>query len=247
MRQKQTFTLVELLVVIGIIAILAGLVIPAVIRAQMQGRITQAKSDMANILLALKGVESTYNKMDAPESGSKTTYSFDNNKVSESTETITISSSSSSSSSSIVYKYIKLGDVKLGDVKKVDAAAQNAYDSFIAELSVPQKIDADDLNVNKRKIKFLDPNPKFDPAADYDDAKNLPYLWRDPWGNRYIILINTNFTDGIPNPADDSKVLSSKAVVYSCGPNGEDNEAKNILYNVGSDLDATCDDIASWH
>ncbi len=239
MRQKQTFTLVELLVVIGIIAILAGLVIPAVIRAQQQGRITQAKSDMANILLALKGVESTYNKMVAPESGSTTTYSFDNNDVSESTETITISSSSSSSS--IVYKYIKLGDFE-----KADAAAQNAYDSFIAELSVPQKIDADDLNVNKRKIKFLDPNPKFDPAADYDDAKNLPYLWRDPWGNRYIILINTNFTDGIPNPADNSKVLSSKAVVYSCGPNGEDNKAKNILYNVGNP-ESTDDDIASWH
>ena len=237
MKQKQTFTLVELLVVIGIIAILAGLVIPAVIRAQQQGRITQAKSDMANILLALKGVESTYNKMVAPESGSTTTYSFDNNDVSESTKTI----SSSSSSSSIVYKYIKLGDFE-----EANAAAQNAYDSFIAELSVPQKIDADDLNVNKRKIKFLDPNPKFDPAADYDDAKNLPYLWRDPWGNRYIILINTNFTDGIPNPADDSKVLSSKAVVYSCGPNGEDNKAKNILYDVGSPT-STCDDIASWH
>ena len=241
MRQKQTFTLVELLVVIGIIAILAGLVIPAVIRAQQQGRITQAKSDMATILLALKGVESTYNKMVAPKSSSTNTYSFDNNNVSESTETITISSSSSSSYSSIVYKYIKLGDFE-----EANAAAQNAYDSFIAELSVPQKIDADDLNVNKRKIKFLDPNPKFDPAADYDDAKNLPYLWRDPWGNRYIILINTNFTDGIPNPADNSKVLSSKAVVYSCGPNGEDNKAKNILYDVGSPT-STCDDIASWH
>lgn len=237
MRQKQTFTLVELLVVIGIIAILAGLVIPAVIRAQQQGRITQAKSDMATILLALKGVESTYNKMVAPESDSTTTYSFDDNKVSESTETIKISSSS------VVYKYIKIGDFK--DAK---TAEQNAYDSFIAELSVPQKIDSLKLNINKRKMKFLDPNPKFDPAADYDDAKNLPYLWRDPWGNRYIILINTDFKDGIPHPAaPSSKVLSGKAVIYSCGPNGTDNSAKNILYNVGSKLDATCDDIASWH
>ncbi len=242
MKQKQTFTLVELLVVIGIIAILAGLVIPAVIRAQQQGRITQAKSDMATILLALKGVESTYNKMVAPKSGSTTIYSFDNNDVSESKKTI------GPADSSIVYKYIKLGDIKLGDVKKVDAAAQNAYDSFIAELSVPQKIDADDLNVNKRKIKFLDPNPKFDPAADYDDAKNLPYLWRDPWGNRYIILINTDFKDGIPHPAaPNSKVLSGKAVIYSCGPNGTDDDARNILHDDVGNPTSTDDDISSWN
>ncbi len=233
MKQKQTFTLVELLVVIGIIAILAGLVIPAVIRAQMQGRITQAKSDMATILLALKGVESTYNKMVAPKSGSTNTYSFDGNNVSESTKTI----------SSVEYKYIKMGDFK--DAK---TAEQNAYDSFIAELSVPQKIDADDLNVNKRKIKFLDPNPKFDPAADYDDAKNLPYLWRDPWGNRYIILINTDFKDGIPHPAaPSSKVLSGKAVIYSCGPNGTDDDARNILHDDVGNPTSTDDDISSWN
>lgn len=237
MRQKQTFTLVELLVVIGIIAILAGLVIPAVIRAQQQGRITQAKSDMANILLALKGVESTYNKMIAPKSGSTNTYSFDDNNVSESTKTI------SSSSSSVVYKYIKIGDFK--DAK---TAEQNAYDSFIAELSVPQKIDSLKLNINKRKIKFLDPNPKFDPAADYDDAKNLPYLWRDPWGNRYIILINTDFKDGIPHPAaPSSKVLSGKAVIYSCGPNGTDDDARNILHDDVGNPTSTDDDISSWN
>ena len=230
MRQKQTFTLVELLVVIGIIAILAGLVIPAVIRAQMQGRITQAKSDMATILLALKGVESTYHKMVAPKSSTASdTYSFDGNDVSASSKTI----------SSVTYKYIKLGDS--------DSNTNNPYDSFIAELTVPQKMDSDDMNVNKRKLKFLDPNPKFDLTADYDDEdKNLPYLWRDPWGKRYIILINTNFTDGIPNPADSSKVLSAKAVVYSRGPNGIDNDAKNILYDVGSPA-STDDDIASWH
>ena len=218
MKQKQTFTLVELLVVIGIIAILAGLVIPAVIRAQQQGRITQAKSDMANILLALKGVESTYNKM------------------------VNGNSFGGNAASTAITDCIRLG----GD--NSDSAAENqAYDSFIAELTVPQMLTASDLNINKRKIKFLDPNPKFNPNLAYNHADNLPYLWRDPWGKRYIIIINTALNDEIPNPADTSKSLAARAVVYSRGPNGANNDAKNILYNVGSNLDATCDDIASWH
>ena len=227
MRQKQTFTLVELLVVIGIIAILAGLVIPAVIRAQMQGRITQAKSDMANILLALKGVESTYNKMVNGDSSfdgqtAKTDEDFPN--------------------------CIILGGGNDTDV--------DAYDCFIAELSVPNKVSTP--NINKRKIKFLDPSPKFDPTienykANTDEAEeNRKHLWRDPWGNRYVIIINTQLKDEIPNPAtnDDTttskKSLAAKAIVYSYGPNGEDNKAKNILYDVGSPT-STCDDIASWH
>lgn len=221
MRQKQTFTLIELLVVIGIIAILAGLVIPAVIRAQQQGRITQAKSDMATILLALKGVESTYNKMVNGDS------SFDGKTA---------------KTDSAFPNCIILGG---GNDTSVDA-----YDCFIAELSVPNQVS--NPNINKRKMKFLDPSPKFDPSIDYnatsDEAKeNRKHLWRDPWGNRYVIIINTQLTDEIPNPADTNKSLAAKAIVYSYGPNGEDNNAKNILYDVGSSLDATCDDIASWH
>ena len=84
-------------------------------------------------------------------------------------------------------------------------------------------------------------------GADDTHKENRKHLWRDPWGNRYVIIINTQLTDEIPNPADTNKSLAAKAIVYSYGPNGEDNNAKNILYDVGSSLDATCDDIASWH
>ena len=221
MKQKQTFTLVELLVVIGIIAILAGLVIPAVIRAQQQGRITQAKSDMATILLALKGVESTYNKM--------------------------VNGNSFSTHSAEAYPSGGTECIRLGGSDASDTAAENqAYDSFIAELTVPQSLTVANLNINKRRIKFLDPNPKFNPNLAYNHADNLPYLWRDPWGKRYIIIINTALKDEIPNPADTSQSLAARAVVYSRGPNGANNDARNILYNVGNP-EPTDDDIASWH
>ena len=63
MNKRHNFTLVELLVVIGIIAILAGLVLGAVSLSQSSARNTQAKADMASIIMALRGVENTYCKL----------------------------------------------------------------------------------------------------------------------------------------------------------------------------------------
>ena len=61
--KKRYFTLVELLVVVGIVVILAGLVLPAVIGGAQQGRITQAKSDMKAIQMALAQMDQTYSRM----------------------------------------------------------------------------------------------------------------------------------------------------------------------------------------
>ena len=63
MKTRKCFTLVELLVVAGIIALLAGLILPAVIGGAQQGRITQAKSDMNSIQMALSQMDQTYHRM----------------------------------------------------------------------------------------------------------------------------------------------------------------------------------------
>ena len=59
----RRFTLVEMLTVVAIIGILAGLIIPTVIIAQNRGRETQAKSDISSIMTALKQVKSDYNRI----------------------------------------------------------------------------------------------------------------------------------------------------------------------------------------
>jgi len=235
MKKIYSFTLIELLVVVGIIVILAGLLLPAVMGGAEQGRITQAKSDMKSILMALNQMETTYHKMVTPDGSD---YKFDGHKAAV---------------NSGAYGFAAVGPEKTvvyGNTFAADAAA--AGDAFIAELCGFTKNGASSnftCNTNVRKIKFLDLKNGFDPSKAYNHADNKKQLWRDPWGNAYVIIVNTDGKDQIPHPAakDTSgvykdKILSAKALVYSYGPNGTDDQGRNVATG-GGKLE---DDVTSW-
>ena len=224
--KRYNFTLTELLVTIGIIIILAGLAIPAVLVAQQKGRVTAAKADMNAILTALKGVEGTYHKM------VNTSKKFGD--VSANDSDIYLSKTIDSKS----YKFIRLGD-------KGKADSLKAYNYFILELTNPKVLASDEININRRKMTFLDPKSEYDPATGSNAAANIAaneeQLWRDPWGNPYVILINADFSGVIPNPVNSAKALSANAIAYSFGPDGEDNNGQSTDYD-----DNDGDDICSW-
>ena len=248
MKTGKYFTLVELLVVVGIIALLAGLILPAVVGGAQQGRITQAKSDMNAIQMALAQMDQTYDRILKLETSGDDAGKAKFIKPSSAIDPLAQSSDSHLSTTVKTTKFIVLGpennkhELISGD-KKFSSNRETAYDAFIAELTLTGGTNT--YKHNLRKVKFLEPNKNFNPAKAYDDDANKPYLWRDPWGNRYTIMINIDGTERLvkPDAPSSGKYIMGKTAVYSRGPNGEDDQGKNANEG-GTKLE---DDIATWH
>jgi type II secretory pathway pseudopilin PulG len=60
MKKTQKFTMVELLVVIGVIAILVSLLLPAVMKGKERALIIRARADVTSIAVAIGQFETTY-------------------------------------------------------------------------------------------------------------------------------------------------------------------------------------------
>lgn len=233
-RSLRRFTLIEMLTVIAIISVLAGLVIPVVIIAQERGRETQAKSDIAALMSALKQLDSDYGRM-LKKDGTK--YQIGNCDVSLSKSKVLKSDGSTEDK-----------DKSLAKISADSTSEEKVYNAFIAELSAPKNSKFDNNNkvsVNRRKKVYLEPKKGFDPTEKYDDQTET--LWRDPWGNPYTVYIKIT-RDGLIELPDVNKTLAADVAIYSWGPNGVDDKGCNVALDtcISSGTHKNHDDITSW-
>ena len=157
--KRRSYTLVEILMVVGIIAILVGLAIPVLNSARSSARLNKASAECNAIALAIKNFEAEYGQMPNPaaasDGASAPTATFNNLYAPTDNE-------------------LK---------QESDVGTTTAYYKLFTMLTMydpsnhTQKITSGYKN-NVKKMVFLDPPPSY--------AEGKTYL--DPWGKPYTIL-----------------------------------------------------------
>ena len=172
--KRKSFTLVELLIVISIIAVLAGLLFPAIGKVKDKAKRVQARAQANSLVLAIKSYESTYGLL--PWGASVATgkdVCTDGNGTP--TETVNFSNTDYDN----LLEILTCVDGPDGDGKIV-----------LGTIAAPR--------VNLRTIRFLDASSEYK-KADPSNGGN-PFGYRDPWGNRFGIAMDLNYDNQVELP-----------------------------------------------
>jgi prepilin-type N-terminal cleavage/methylation domain-containing protein len=163
--RPRAFTLVELLVVISIIAVLAGLLLPVLAGMKKKAKIAVARSEMSNFATAIKAYEAEYNRF----------------PMSKNTETLAMTGNPAVSMN---------GDVTIGLPPAPGTPGDNSE-----VIKILLDIDDFPGAVNPKHARNPRNLVTFHgkPASDMTLPGVGPdYIYRDPWANPYIITMDLN-------------------------------------------------------
>lgn len=247
-RPSSGFTLIEMLVVIAIISILAGLLLPTLSKSKAAVKIKAAKMEMTTLIAAINQYESEYKRMPV---STNAMYSLTTNCPD-----------------------FTCGNVFKGNPEQADYTPASPVQS-VGNSGLYQNANSEVMNIlrnvnawpnsnsicNPRSIVFVTPKVT---GSTNTAGVGPDGIFRDPWGNPYIMILDCNYddkcNDGFYRFANVSQENSDKGffglsrvtgsgdhfevharvMIWSFGPDGKiDSSAKA---NAG----ANKDNILSW-
>lgn len=202
--KHRFFTLVELLTVIAVIAILAGIAVPVVVGMQSKGKETSARADMNAIKMALTQFKADYSVW--PQCSPDSSLTASNDLL------ITTPYTPGSSLDKAEEAYDNITQCLTNN--KVDASTPTAPSSLYG---------------NSKKRRYLDP-----PAKTVEVNSKTGYYKLDPWGRRYNIALDWNYNGKIELTSTykfggESSAILGSIMIYSYGTAEDADDTEGFL------------------
>lgn len=241
---RQGMTLVELLVVISIIGVLAGLILPAVGNVKKKAKVVQAQKDMADLKGAINVYQHDYNRLPSSTAASQALPGSD----------FTYGTAGTGYGTNIVNNNGTGYQASNAELMLILTAA-TSFPNYTTNTA-----NTGDAK-NPRKTQYFNGKPApGGSGATAGAGIGTDGVFRDPWSNPYVVALDLNYDGSVSNSVYNADVVSNaggglvrlgaagtstwvtkdSVMVFSFGPDGMFDGTKS------AGADPNKDNVLSW-